>query len=327
MQEFFQGAEQIIPIDEQRWSLHRLNAAQERHYAQHNDRWLLRSHCPAGIRWEAFGRLSSVTCRIKVAKHCRSFASIDLLCDGTVIGHVLRPELQIGDDIHLTIPIQDDGEPHHYALWLPTTVAGPISIEPTIIAGKLTPAPAAVRKLLTIGDSITQGMVSDGPAGSYAALLARSLGADLRNHAIGGHIFDADAMAACSDWQPDAITVAYGTNDWAMGRDEAAMTAAAASTLERICQLHPDTPVVVLTPLWRENEELPREKSQQNLRQAVAGLFELPRMLNNPNISVIDGLPLVPHHRRFTTDGLHPNDLGMLHVAHGVLPTLRNLLD
>ena len=42
-------------------------------------------------------------------------------------------------------------------------------------------------------------------------------------------------------------------------------------------------------------------------------------------VTVIDGLPLLPHHRRFTTDGLHPNDLGMLHLAHALAAHNRSL--
>ena len=209
---------------------------------------------------------------MRIDQHCRNFGGVDLLRDGVVVGHSFRDQIQRGDDVAFTITVDDDGSDHRWELWLPLTLAGPLAIA---VDGEVTPAPAESRRLLTIGDSITQGMVANGPAGSYAALLARTLGADLRNHGIGGHIFDPEIVTDTGDWQPHLVTVAYGTNDWAGGHTRERITTNASELLTAIRCAHPQSPIVLVTPLWRENEAKPNPKSNQTLRYAVGGLAEL----------------------------------------------------
>ena len=46
------------------------------------------------------------------------------------------------------------------------------------------------------------------------ARLADALGAEEVNKAIGGECFFPELAATKEDFQPEYITVAYGTNDW-----------------------------------------------------------------------------------------------------------------
>lgn len=316
---FLLGNDRVEATDDGRVTAHRLPADREAYLTEHGAMWGVRAGCPAGIRCAMVGHLSEIRCRMRVDRHCRSFGGVDLLRDGVVVGHSFRDQVQYGDDVVFTIKIQPDGNDHRWELWLPLTLAGPIAIS---VEGEVTPAPAENRRLLTIGDSITQGMVANGPAGSYAALLARGLGADLRNHGIGGHIFDPEIVTDTGDWKPDLVTVAYGTNDWTGGHTRERMAGNASELLTAIRCAHPEAPILMITPLWRDNETKPNPKSNQTLRYAAGGLFDLA----DDTITVLDGADLLPHHRRFTTDGLHPNDLGMLHVANGMLPTAERLL-
>lgn len=291
------------------WRVWRHDAAQLAHFAQ-REMWAVRCACPAGIRLGLRGRIRSITLRLRVEAAARAWAAVDLLQDGLPVDHQARDGLQSGDEVSFTLrPEARDGD---LEVWLPVSVGGAWRASVDADAPPA-PLPRAPRRLLAIGDSITQGIACRGPAGTWAALLARSLGAELRNHGVGGHVFDADAMAATPRWRPDLITVAYGTNDWAGGITPEGMRANAAALLDRLAALHPGVPIALITPLWREDGATPR-----------AGGHDLPataavlRDLAAPGVQVIDGLDLLPHHRRFTSDGLHPDDLGMRCVAEAL---------
>ena len=69
--------------------------------------------------------------------------------------------------------------------------------------------------MIMFGDSITHGYDALNPSFSYANRLADLLNADFVNKGIGGERFFPTLAQLKDDIEPDYITVAYGTNDWA----------------------------------------------------------------------------------------------------------------
>lgn len=69
-------------------------------------------------------------------------------------------------------------------------------------------------KLLCFGDSITQGYDALYPSNKYTTQLADFLDAEEYNKAIGGEVFFPELVGEKEDFEPDYVTVAYGTNDW-----------------------------------------------------------------------------------------------------------------
>ena len=70
------------------------------------------------------------------------------------------------------------------------------------------------KRILCFGDSISQGYDALYPSNQYTPQLAKLLDAEEYNKAIGGEIFRPELALARDDFEPEYITVAYGTNDW-----------------------------------------------------------------------------------------------------------------
>ena len=162
------------------------------------------------------------------------------------------------------------------------------------------------KKLLVYGDSITQGYDATRPSHRYAARIANFLGAEEINKAIGGEIFVHKLVQDKLDFDPDYITVAYGTNDWSTteGKD---FYQNVRSFFTSLCQHYPSTPVFAITPIWRANYEEFKPfgdffSVENIIREATFDLC---------NIHVISGFDLVGHDKKLFADlRLHPRDAG-----------------
>lgn len=162
------------------------------------------------------------------------------------------------------------------------------------------------KTLLCFGDSITQGYDALYPSHKYVSRLADMLGAQEYNKAIGGEIFFPALAAARERFEPDYITVAYGTNDWNRCTKEEFIENCKAF----FCNLHrnyPNAKIFVITPIWRKDMDEDRPcgtfASIAEMIQRQAGAYD--------NISVIQGFPFVPQDENLFADfRLHPNDRG-----------------
>ena len=161
-------------------------------------------------------------------------------------------------------------------------------------------------KLLAYGDSITQGYDAKRPSHRYAAKVAEFLDAEEINKAIGGEIFVPPLVKDKLDFEPDYITVAYGTNDWSTtdGRD---FYENARSFYSSLSKNYPSTPIFAITPIWRANFEDSKPfgdffSVERIIREVTSGL---------ENVKVISGFDLVGHDKKLFADlRLHPRDAG-----------------
>lgn len=194
--------------------------------------------------------------------------------------------------------------------------------------GTTSPAPRR-RYLLALGDSITQGFVVGCPSLSYPALLSAELGLDLVNQAVCGYVFDQGTLAgmkALRNEPPAAITVAYGTNDWGRKGTGKEIRRDTAAYLERLCKLFPATPIYVLTPLWRAEEDdaaalagVPSGKSLAWVRRAIERACR-----DLDNVTLVDGTNILPRNPLMFADGrLHPGSTGAAIVAEALADAMR----
>lgn len=198
------------------------------------------------------------------------------------------------------------------------------------LASNGTASPAPHRGyLLALGDSITQGFVVGCPSLSYPALLSAELGLDLVNQAVCGYVFDSRTLAgtkALRKEPPAAITLAYGTNDWCRKGSGKKIRRDAAAYLDRLCELFPKTPIYVLTPLWRAEEEdeaacadIPSGKSLSWVRHAVERACD-----GHKNVTLVDGSAILPRSPLLFADGqLHPGSTGAAIVAEALAAAMR----
>jgi lysophospholipase L1-like esterase len=183
------------------------------------------------------------------------------------------------------------------------------------IDGDVSPAPAQPR-WLAYGDSITEGWVTSTPAAAWPAVVGRKNGLDAINMgyagAARGEIVSAEHIA---ELEADVITIAYGTNCWSRTPHTAAMVAEGLRAfLNVVRQGHPDTPVLVISPIVRPDAESTPNRlgaTLSDLRAAIEGVAKY-----RSDVALLGGLPLVAPDQ--LPDGIHPGDEGHAAIAVAV---------
>ena len=185
-------------------------------------------------------------------------------------------------------------------------------------------APAAPRKykFLFIGDSITHGSTSTYASMTYAHQVARALDAEVVNQGIGGERFNPRAVDdQLPDFEPDLVSVAYGTNDWS-GTTRGRLVGCCNGHLARLRDKYPNIPIVQILPLWRGDMN----------RVTAVGTFEDMRTIIKDaaarfDVTVVDGMELTPHIADVYADRrLHPNAFGFQFYADNLIPHFERLL-
>jgi len=178
------------------------------------------------------------------------------------------------------------------------------------------------KKLLVYGDSITQGYDATRPSHRYAARIAEILGAEEINKAIGGEIFVPPLVEKKLDFEPDYITVAYGTNDWSTtdGKDFYQNVKSFYSSLS---QNYPNVPIFAITPIWRLNFN--EVKPFGNFSSVERIIREATSTLKN--VKVISGFNLVGHDKKLFADlRLHPRDAGFNEYVENLSKEIKELI-
>ncbi|ORT55180.1 hypothetical protein BKD26_33140 [Streptomyces sp. CB03238] len=208
----------------------------------------------------------------------------------------------------------------------PFSVHPPESQAPVIlglrgVGGTLFPAPPRPRWLVH-GDSITEGWWSTRPAHSWPAVAGRALGVDTVNLGYAGSARGELAIAQQLAALPaDLLTLAFGTNCWSGVPHTAPLlyeTTRAFITLVR--QGHPDTPLLLVSPLLRPEAEATANDVGATLAELRTAMEEAARDLiaaGDARLSLLPGRDLLgPGH---LADGLHPDDAGHARVAAAVV--------
>ena len=159
-------------------------------------------------------------------------------------------------------------------------------------------------KLLMFGDSITQGWDTEYDSFSYAYMLSRTLNANSVIQGIGGAIFHESTLDDLP-FDPDIVTVAYGTNDYS-GKYKTydALRDHASKFLDGIAEHHCGKKIFVISPIWRVKVGGPMG-SFEGCRAIIIEEAERRGMIH------IDGLSMCPPIPSLYSDGwLHPNALG-----------------
>lgn len=162
------------------------------------------------------------------------------------------------------------------------------------------------KSMLCFGDSITHGYDALYPSNKYITRLASALDAQEHNKAIGGEVFFPALAKTKENFEPDYITVAYGTNDWNKCTKEE-FTYNCKEFLYNVSNNYPNAKIFVITPIWRKDMDESRNfgefESVVEIIQNQAAVFK--------NISVIKGLEFIPQKEFLFADlRLHPNDKG-----------------
>lgn len=260
----------------------------------------------------------------------RRYFSVDVFVDGKMLGCMEN----FAEEELPQAYVKVEGEPGEFdkdfelgagektvCIYLPWSAATFLQ-ELRLDDGSFVKAVKPAKKLLVYGDSITQGYDALRPSNRYAAKLADLLDAEEVNKGIGGEKFFPPLGALKDDYEPDYITVAYGTNDWSK-KDPETYLADCKGFYTNLSRNYPTVPIFAITPIWR--------KVTNEVK--MAGEFtDLERMIRLateqlPNVTVISGTDFVPHDINYFADlRLHPNDEGFKHYAENLYAAVKELL-
>lgn len=197
------------------------------------------------------------------------------------------------------------------------------------------------KKILFLGDSITQGSGASGEDKIYHAVAARILGATALNYGVSGtRIAKQTVCYQAADFpeyflqrakrmerQADLVVVFGGTNDFGHGSapfgeigdtDDSTFCGAFRELLAYLTSVYGKDKVVVLYPLRRWNEDNPRGDGCKPADvQRLVGYYAAEKAITEEfGVKSIDLWnektlnPNLPEGKNNFVDGLHPNDDG-----------------
>lgn len=305
-----------ITQEEDGYKFYRMTAPQMKTYESNRD-FYVKAQSAAGIRFDF------LTDAEKIVLECSSrpgssrvFSYVDAAVNGVLVQHSGTENMNNEPD--LTMELELDGALNRVSLYLSGLSCVTVKKLELIGAEWIEPVKRS-KVMICFGDSITHGYDAVYPSLAYPNQLADALDAEMYNKAIGAEIFNPALLDEPDPVTPDLITVAYGTNDWskcAAGELEANATA----FFDRLTALYPGVPVYVILPLWRADCSRITGSGtfadgRETVRQAAA---------RHSQCRIIDGLKLIPHIPEFFSDMyLHPNDLGFMFMARGILQEIQ----
>ena len=222
-----------------------------------------------------------------------------------------------------TVPLGGRGR-HRVELWLPHMVRADLRRLEPAGEGSLTPGAVHYARWLALGDSITQGMETPLPTGTWVARCARALNINVRNYGIGGAKAEVYLAEHPIDWPYDVMSVAYGINDFNQACPLETYTENLRRLVERQAGDHPDAQFIVVTPTrWVGREEDPNELGLRldDYREAAAKTAAA-----LPRTRVVAGTDLIPDDATLFVDHVHPNTEGMAAYAEAMAPHLVDAL-
>lgn len=162
------------------------------------------------------------------------------------------------------------------------------------------------RKILFLGDSITQGWCSSRDSLSWAWNICFALNAEGLNQGIGGTGALPGAFPDDLDFDPDIVIVSYGTNDWSQRPTLEALKETHDAYWELVCSKYAGKKLIGISPVYRFNTEEGRKMgSFESCCDTVRSCIR-----SREEVLFVDGFDLIPHQKMFFKDGLHPLDIG-----------------
>lgn len=298
--------------------LYRFTEEQEEIYKQTNISFYNKSLATAGMKLYFETDSRSLFLKVNVTPGAtRNYFCFDIMADGKPVGYL---------DNYSDMTLPRDYTKIQYSLgefskrfelgegtkklciYLPWSVAVEIrelSLDENAFFKPIKPA----KKLLLFGDSITQGYDALHPSKRYAARLAEVFDAEEINKGIGGERFFPALAENRDDFEPDYISVAYGTNDWNRSKEEDFKNRCQAF-FAALSKNYPKAQIFTITPIWRKDYAEPRDfgdfgRVAEDIENIVS---------NFKNIKCIHGFEFVPQDENYFGDlRLHPNDTGFDH--------------
>jgi lysophospholipase L1-like esterase len=197
------------------------------------------------------------------------------------------------------------------------------------VQGEIEPAPPQPR-WVAYGDSIAEGWVASRPSGAWPAIAARDLRLDVCNMGYAGsargELVSAEHVASLD---ADVVSITHGTNCWTrIPFSVDMMRANTAAFLDVVRQGHPETPVVVASPVVRPDAESTPNRLGATLADLRAVMEEVAHAridAGDKRLTVVPGAGIIG--AELLADGIHPGDEGHRVLADVIGGAVRDALD
>lgn len=302
----------------------RFTKEQEELYKERNEDFYNKTFATSGIQLRFITNSKTLSVKFTVTNHSsRKYFSLEIMKNGEKFAEIknfdeeqlptnyttllldggeFSKEIELGNgekEISIVFP------------WSMNTVIRELSLGD---GASLIPVKPA-KKLLAFGDSITQGYDALYPSDKYITRLAKHLGAEEFNKAIGGEVFFPELAKTREDFIPDIITVAYGTNDWSKCSKED-FVKNCAEFYRGLSENYKGVKTYAITPIWRKDKCEYRKFGEFSEVEKLIGEITA----EYDNITVISGADFVPANEEFYADAyLHPNDNGFRYYAENII--------
>ncbi|MBR6676905.1 MAG: hypothetical protein IKL24_06200 [Clostridia bacterium] len=307
---------------------HRLSPRQELLYKERTSSFYEKARSSSGIVLRFRTDSESIAFKVRVARgSSRKYFSFDLFVNGTFkksFNNFEGADLS-GDYTKIQLPLGEfsfgadleKGE-KEVALYFPWSVRVTLA-ELSLSDGAFVVPIKPERKMLMLGDSITQGYDALYPSRKYSTRLAEYFSAEERNLAIGAELFFPPLVSESDGEEPDIITVAYGTNDWFFGT-LAEFKGNCKAFFEALSKSYPEAEIIALTPIWRKDmNDTDKAGDFREIGEYIKAVIK-----TIPNAKAVDCFDLVPRDTALFADlMLHPNDQGFDHYIENLLKSIK----
>lgn len=306
------GVARVEKDDDGRIVFHRFTKEQQELYKTVSDDFYMKSFSTSGVSLEFDTDSEKLGLSVSISKgSSRGFFTHSIFVNGNRIGE-LSGEIKadstdtvFGKQFRLGAGIKR------------VCIIFPWSVASALVALELDQEATIIpvekeRTMLMFGDSITQGYDAMSPEHAYAVQIADFMNAETRNKGIGGEQFRANLALLDDEVEPDVITVAYGTNDWAHSTRDV-FEQSCKEFYANLRNTYPKARIVALTPIWRTDIH---ENKQIGVTLCYIAEYIKQVSENISDMITIDCMGFIPHSPQFyQTDGIHPIDEGFQHFA------------
>ena len=262
-------------------------------------------------------RLDFVTDSPGIAFAFARGSALELLVDGVLIRRwAPAPRERTEIDLDEVFPAGRGREKRRVTLVFGSHGENAVPLYLEIGEGKSAARQTYGRKLLFIGDSLTQGWHSRFDVNSWAWRTSLFLNADSVIQGIGGDRFRPGAVQPLP-FEPDMVFVALGTNDFTLFEDKEEFLGRLRETMARLAALYRGKPVIAITPTPRFDGETRPAGDHTLFRSLIA------REAEKYGFLPVDGASLIPADEAFFADVVHPNDDGFSLFAENLWRILR----
>ena len=317
-----------VTSENDRTVLHRFTKAQEKFYKTVCDDFYNKCFATAGISLDFYTDSKYLELKVFV-KQCssRRFLSHTVFVDGKPVGSLDARFEDTGvlNSAYLEkiFTLGCNSESRRITVFLPWSFSSEICELNLEDGATLAPVTKKI-KMICFGDSITHGYDAKEPQNTYATTVAAEFYADARNKGIGGERFRPDLAAQKDeDFEPDIITVAYGTNDWSIEPSRELFERNCEGFYSELARNYPNAKIFAIAPIWRKDHERITNVGEF----AYAGDFIKRVAAKHHNIIFVDGYSFVPQNPELFGDKfLHPNDEGFAYYAENLIKEMKTYL-